>query len=67
MRKDSLQRLQSQSLNQFEVTAVICKEREIVPESGRTNYQIEIGDELPRSPEPATLFAEDLAGFQIDP
>jgi len=38
-----------------------------VPEGGRANYEIEIGDELSPSPEPTALFPEDLTGFKIDP
>ncbi len=61
----SLQRLDAQTFGPLEVAAIVGQKREVMSERCRTDEKIAIADHQASGTQPATFFAEDLAGALV--
>jgi branched-chain amino acid transport system permease protein len=61
-----LARLQLQSLDHLEVATIVREYRQIVPQGGGADQQVEVGDEFSGGAEPTAFLAKDLAGLCVD-
>ncbi len=61
-----LEGLESEARDPLEVAAIVGHDRQIMPQCGRADQEIEIADQRAARAEAASVFSEQLAGIVID-